>query len=127
MKILFLFFIFFSTFVFADYDGRSEYHYRKDLSYLKLSDTQKKEMELILKEYRNDIKDFRKLKYKLIDQKEKLFLKDILDEEKIKDINNKINEYATKIEIKFLRKTHKLLTQHQKEKFEKYIEEWEIE
>jgi Spy/CpxP family protein refolding chaperone len=127
MKILFLFFLFFSTFVFADYDGKDEHHYKKDLSYLKLSDTQKKEMELILKEYRNDIKDFRKLKYKLIDQKEKLFLKDVLDEEKIKDINNKINEYATKIEIKFLRKTHNLLTQHQKEKFEKYIEEWEIE
>ena len=123
MKILLVFLLLFS-FVYADGDG---HHYRKDLSYLELSKTQKKQMKSILKQYRNDIKDFRDYKHDLAEDKEELFLESVLDEDKIRSINQKISEYATKIEINFLNKTHKLLSQEQKEKFEKYIEEWEIE
>lgn len=126
MKILFIFLLLFS-FVHADYDRKEEHHYKKDLSFLKLSDSQKKQMKKILKEYRNSAKDFREYKHDLSEEKEELFLESVLDEDKIRAINAKINEYATKIEIKFLKEAHKLLTQEQKEKFEKYIDDWKIE
>jgi len=123
LKILLVFLLLFS-FVYAD---RDEHHYKKDLSYLELSHTQKKQMKLILKEYRHKVKDYREYKEDLIDEKEELFLESVLDEEKIRNINKKISEYATKIEIDLLKQIHALLSQKQKEKFEKYIEEWEIE
>jgi Spy/CpxP family protein refolding chaperone len=112
------------SFVYAD---RDEHHYKKDLSYLELSHTQKKQMKSILKEYRHKVKDYREYKHDLIKDKEELFLESVLDEEKIRSINQKISEYASKIEIDLLKKIHVVLSQEQKEKFEKYIEEWELE
>ena len=123
MKILLVFLLLFS-FVYADND---KHHYRKDLSYLELTHTQKKQMKSILKEYRHKVKDYREYKEDLIEEKEELFLEQILDEDNIRNINQKISEYATKIEIDLLKQIHAILSQEQKEKFEKYIEEWEIE
>ena len=123
MKILFVFLLLFS-FVYAD---KNEHHYKKDLSYLELSHTQKKQMKSILKEYRHKVKDYREYKHDLIEDKEELFLDKVLDEDKIRNINQKISEYATKIEINLLKQIHAILSQEQKQKFEEYIEEWEIE
>lgn len=112
------------SFVYADHD---KHHYTNDLSYLELSHTQKKQMKAILKEYRHAVKEYRDYKHDLTEDKEDLFLDEVLDEDKIRSINQKISEYATKIEINLLKQIHAILSQEQKQKFEEYIEEWEIE
>lgn len=125
MKILLIFLLLFS-FVYADGDDR-KHHFKKDLHYLELSDIQNKKMKDILKKYRKDIKEFREYKEDLVEDKERLFLEDVLNERKIEEINQKISELSTKIEISFLKEIHNLLSRKQKERFKKHIEEWEIE
>ncbi|HIP44089.1 MAG TPA: hypothetical protein EYG93_01975 [Sulfurospirillum arcachonense] len=126
MRILLIFLLLF-TFIYADRDDDRKHHYSKDLRYLKLSSTQKKEMKVILKKYRKEIREFREYKEDLVEEKEKLFIEDILNESKIREINQKISEFSTKIEINFLKEIHNLLSLKQKKRFKKYIEEWEIE
>lgn len=121
MKSFFVFLLLIS-FVHAE-----EHHYRNDLSELELSNTQKKEMASILKEHRHNLQKLRDYKHDLDEKKENLFSKSVLNKDKIKDINNKINEYSTNIEINFLTKTHDLLSPKQRKKFEDYIEDWKIE
>jgi len=84
-------------------------------------------MKHILKEYRHALQKLRNYKHDLEENKEKLFLESVLDQDKIRAINYKINGYSTKIEINFLKKTHQLLSVEQRKKFEKYIEDWKPE
>jgi len=118
------FFVFLLLFSFV-YGGDS--HYKNDLSYLNLSNTQKVKMEHILKEHRHALQNLREYKHDLEENKEKLFLESVLDEDKIRVINAKINEYSTKIKINSFKKTHELLTPEQRKKFEKYIDDWRPE
>lgn len=89
--------------MYARHDDKKD-HYKKDLRYLELTDTQKSDVKDILKKYRNDNKEFREYKEDLIEEKEKLFLEDNLNEDKIRKINRKISEFSTKIEIDFFKR-----------------------
>ncbi len=122
MKI-FLVFIMFVSFIFAD----SEHHYNKDLTYLNLNSIQKSEIVKIIKNYRKSIKLFRKQKETISEKKQKIFVQDNFDEVKVIMENNNLNSKAVQIEISFLKKMHNLLSKKQREKFARYMEDWDLE
>ncbi len=128
MKYLLILLLFF-TFAVADGDKKFEHghFYSKDLTYLKLNGEQKEQIKKILKEYRKDIKNFRRYKEKLTQKKERLFLDENFDKQKLKSINAKICNFSSDIEIKLLNHIHKVLSKKQRERFVSYMDEWEIE
>jgi len=128
MRYLLILLIFFTLAV-ADGDKKFEngHFYSKDLTYLKLNSEQKKQIKKILKEYRKDIKKFRSYKDRLTQKKEKLFLNDKFEKQKLKSINIDINSFSSDIEIKLLKKIHKILSKKQRKRFVAYMDEWEIE
>ncbi|MDX1809843.1 MAG: Spy/CpxP family protein refolding chaperone [Sulfurospirillaceae bacterium] len=115
-------------FIYAqEHHEKNHWHYKKDLTYLGLSKNQKEKIKNILKEYRKDIKDYREKREEISKEKQKVFLENSFDEMKLKSINGKINKLATEIEIRFLKRVHAILSNEQRRKFVKYINEWDIE
>lgn len=112
-------------FVYADDD--EHHHYRKDFSYLSLSKEQKSVVKKILKEYQEELREYRHIKYKLVEKKQNLFLDSNFDAQKLEMLNETINEKKSKVELKLLKNLHKVLSKEQKYKFIHYLEEWEIE
>ncbi len=110
-----------------EYYSKKEGHYSKDLKYLNLNKSQKKSVKIIVKEFREKLKNFRALKSKVIQQKQKLFLSDNFDTNRIGQLNTTLSMSASEIEEIFLRKMHKILTKEQRNKFAWYVDEWEIE
>ena len=113
-----------------DYDEhyyKKEGHYSKDLKYLNLSKSQKSSVKTIVKEFRDKLKNFRKLKNRVIQEKQKLFLSDSFDKSRIAQLNATLSRSASAIEEVFLKQMHDILTKEQKNKFAWYVDEWEIE
>jgi hypothetical protein len=111
----------------SDDDHKDHHYYSKDLTYLKLNYEQKRSLKDILKEYRHDIKRYKKYKKKIFEDKEELFEEDTLNIKELHKLNRKISNQASQIEIDFLEKIHRILSEDQREKFIKYIDEWEVE
>jgi len=127
MKLVIIFFLLISSLI-ADDDEKGYHHYySKDLTYLHLTYEQKKDLKDILKEYRHDIKKYKKYKKKIVKEKQELFEKDTLNTEELKRLNHKVTRKASAIEIEFLEKIHKVLSEKQREKFINFIDDWEIE
>lgn len=124
-----LFLLLLSTLLFADDDYNEKHHhyYNKDLTYLNLTNVQKKSIKALLKEYRKDLKVYREYKEDILEEKEDIFEKEEFDREKFIQINIKLANEASKIETKLLENIHKILSKEQRELFIKYIDEWEIE
>jgi len=123
MKLLLLFCLLLTS-VLAD---KHEHHFGRDLSYLKLTVLQKKDIKNILQSYRANIKRYKRLKKSSINKKEKLFKKEILDTKEIQKINHRLNQSSNNIEIQFLEQIHSVLSTKQRRQFLNYLDEWEIE
>lgn len=128
MKILKIFLILSSLFLFihADDDHHKEHKY-KNLEYLNLNNSQVKELKKVLIEFKHDYNEFYEEK-----EKNEIELKDIMkssdfDKEKYIQAYRKINYDLAILEANKMEKIHKILTPKQREKFAKYLEEWEID
>ena len=110
-----------------DYDYHSKKHISKELSHLKLSKKQKKEIKKILKEFRYDLKDFRELQEDIEEQREDVFVKERLDIDELNRLNKRLDTKAREIENRLLLKIHKMLDTKQREKFIEYFDDWEVQ
>jgi len=121
--------VFLMVFVFGFSDGNYDegFHIPKDLSYLDLSKKQKYEIEKLLKVHRNKLKKLHELEEKIEKELEKEFVKDKFNKNKFLEKNLKLKEQIARLEADFFAKIHSLLNKTQREKFVRYIEEWEIE
>ena len=127
MRLLLILFLLVYT-LFADSDEEKHHHYyHKDLTYLNLDDGQKKSLKHILKEYRKNIKDYRDDKKNILKQKQAIFSQDNFDASRLEELNSKIAQLATELEVEFLQQIHTLLSKEQRKKFMEYIDEWEVE
>jgi len=124
-----LLFIFLLTLFGHGDDGKDKHHhfYKKDLTFLSLDDTQKVAVKKILHEYRKELKDFKKEKIMLLKERQKIFLDDTFQSEKLEEKYSKIDKMRNDIEAKFLENMHAILNPIQREKFIHYLHEWEID
>ncbi len=130
MKFLLILSLLFASLLLGDndeYEKKDHHHYSKDLRYLDLSSSQKEHIKHILKNYRHDIKRYREDKEDIQEEKQKLFSQNILDENKLEELNYQLTKISSKIEIDMLKAIHNVLSQKQREKFIKHMDEWEIE
>ena len=124
MKFLIVILLFFTL---LNAEGENHHFYSKDLTYLHLSQTQSKQMKKVLKEYRKSRKIYRKQKEKISKLKQKEFLNEKFDVEKLKRLDAKISTLTAVTEIKFLQQIHKILSKKQRKKFALYMDEWDSE
>lgn len=128
MKILKILVILSSIFLFLNAD---DHHYKehkyRNLDYLDLNETQVKELKKVLINYKYKYKEFYESKED--DEKElKAIMKnDSFDKNKYINIYKKIHEKAAILEANKMEEIHKILTPKQRDKFTKYIEEWEVD
>ncbi len=130
MKFLLILSLLFSSLLLGDdddYGKKDHHHYTKDLRYLDLSSSQKQQIKHILKNYRHDIKRYRKDKEDIQEQKQEIFSKESLDETKLEELNYRLTKISSKIEIDMLKAIHGILSQEQRERFIKHMDDWEIE
>lgn len=124
-----LLFIFLLTLFGHGDDGKDKHHhfYKKDLTFLSLDDAQKVAVKKILHKYRKELKDFKKEKIVLLKERQKIFLDDTFQFEKLENKYSKIDKMRNDIEAKFLENMHAVLNPIQREKFIHYLHEWEID
>lgn len=104
-----------------------EFHLPKDLTYLKLSQKQNNQIKKVLLWYQEEINKFNNNKRVHILQIKTLFLEKEFDDIHFIENQQQYHNDKTIIQSKFLSEIHKILTKNQREKFIKYINEWEIE
>lgn len=128
MKILKLFLILSSLFIFlnADDDHYKEHKY-KNLEYLKLDDNQIKQMRNILIKYKNKYEDFYDFKEDKEDELEDLIKEDSFDRKKYTQILTNIHTKAIELQTQRMEEIFNILNKKQRKKFAKYHEEWEID
>jgi len=131
MQILKIFLILVSLSLFLNADDDHHYkkykHTYKNLGYLKLDKSQKKEIKSILLEYKYKYKEF----YEYKDDQEDL-LEDIMEDDNFnKEIYFKtlidLKTKAAKLEVEKMSRIHKILDEDQREKFADYLKEWRVE
>ncbi len=127
MKILKIFLLLSSLFLFVNADDHKYEHSYKNLEYLDLNNIQLKQMKLILIEYKHKYKDFYEYKE---DQEENL--EDIMKAEKFDknmylEILKEIRIKASVLESEKMEEIHTILNNEQRKRFAKYLEEWEVE
>ena len=127
MKILKIFLLLSSLFLFVNADDHKYEHSYKNLEYLDLDNIQLKQMKLILIEYKHKYKDFYEYKE---DQEENL--EDIMKAEKFDknmylEILKEIRIKASVLESEKMEEIHTILNNEQRKRFAKYLEEWEVE
>lgn len=128
MKILKLFLILSSLFIFlnADDDYHKKHKY-KNLEYLKLDDNQIKQMRNILIKYKNKYEDFYDFKEDKEDELEDLIKEDSFDRKKYTQILTNIHTKAIELQTQRIEEIFNILNKKQRKKFAKYHEEWEID
>ena len=109
-----------------DYEHHNERHINKELSHLHLSKQQNTKIKKILKQFRDDLKDFREYKEDIQKKRERLFVQNELDIEAINKLNAMLDEQSHKIENRLLLKIHTILSKKQRKKFIRYFDDWEV-
>jgi Spy/CpxP family protein refolding chaperone len=127
MKLLIIILILYTSLFSSDYEEHSTKHINKELSHLKLTKKQNRKIKLILKEFRKDLKSYRELKRDIQKRREKIFLKDNLDLNKLNRLNYSVDIEAHKIENKLLSQVHIILNKNQRREFIYYFDDWEVE
>ncbi len=129
MKILRIFLLLSSLFLFAnaDDDDHKYKHSYKNLEYLELNKEQLKQMKDILIDFKHKYKDFYEYKEDKEDELKDIMKADIFDEKQYLEILNDIKTKASLLEIEKIKNIHTILDEKQRKKFSKYLEEWEVE
>jgi len=127
MKYIFLFFLLASSLLSDDYEYHDKRHIQKELSHLKLSHTQQKELKKILKSFRKELKEYREFKEDIEEAKSREFLHNELNIEELNRLSHTLHLKAQKIENTFLKKMHLLLNKKQRKRFVKHFDDWEVE
>ncbi len=126
MKLFIIFLLSLSLFA-SDYESHSDKHINKELSHLNLTPQQHQEIKSILKTFRSDLKEYRDFKKEIEKQREKLFLKEKLDTQKLNELHTRLDFKAHAIENRLLSKVHALLNHKQRVKFIDYFDDWKVE
>lgn len=129
MKILRVFLILSSLIIFlnADDDDDKYKHSYKSLDYLHLNKTQTVQIKEILIKYKYKFEEFYDYKEDQEDILENIMENDIFDKEKYISILNDVKSKAIILEAAKMEEIHKILNEKQREKFSKYMKEWEID
>lgn len=123
MRILLVFLLFFGISL-ADDD---HHYYKKDLTFIQLTNDQKEPIKQILKKYREQAREYKTYEHTMLKQKQAVFLSKHFDATKIEQINKNLALKASEIESELLSNIHRILTDQQRIRFANYIDEWEIE
>ena len=128
MKILKIFLLLSSLFLFlhASDDKHNRYSY-KNLEYLDLDSEQIKKIKEVLIESKQKYKDFYEYKQEKEDKLKDIIINDVFDEKLYFEILNDLKTKASLLEIEKIKRIHTILSEKQRKKFSKYLEEWEIE
>ncbi len=128
MKILKIFLLLSSFFLFlnASDDKHGKYSY-KNLEYLDLNPQQKKDIKEVLIEFKYKYKKFYEYKKDKEDKLKDIIEDNVFDDKLYFEILTDLKTKASFLEIEKLKKIHMILDEKQREKFSKYLEEWEIE
>lgn len=127
MKILKIFLLLSSLFLFVNADDDKYEHTYKNLEYLNLSDTQLTQMKSILIEYKYKYKKYYEYEEEEDKKLQKIMEADYFDKEQYLNISKEIKTKAFLLETEKMEKIHKILTKSQRKSFAKYLEEWEID
>ncbi|AXH13619.1 Spy/CpxP family protein refolding chaperone [Halarcobacter bivalviorum] len=104
-----------------------ENHIYKNLDFLNLDKNQQEKLKKILISHKKRYEKFYVFKQEEEKKLQELIKQDHFDEEKYEDIAEEIEEEAVELEVKTLKKIHKILTKEQREKFSHYLQEWKVE
>ncbi len=129
MKILKIFLILTSLFIFANAgDAHKKHkHFYKNLEYLDLNKKQLKEIKAVLIEFKHKYKDFYEYKDDKEDILEDIMENDNFDKELYFQTLIDLRTRATKLEVEKMSKIHKILNEDQREKFANYLEDGDID
>ena len=123
----FILILLFVTTLFADnHEHHKEHHFNKELSHLDLSKVQQEKIKSVLKEFRAELKEYKKVQEGIEDKRKKLFVEDSFDAQMLNIYTAKLDAKAHLIENNFLKKVHAILTQEQRKKFINYFDDWEV-
>ena len=129
MKILKIFLLLGSLFLFANADNNDHWyrHSYKNLDYLELNNEQTAKMKEILIEFKEQYKEFYEFKEKQEDRLRDILKDDTLNEKEYLTILNEIKSKASLLEVQKMKNIHNILNEKQRKEFADYLEEWEIE
>ena len=129
MKILKIFLLLGSLFLFANADNNDHWyrHSYKNLDYLELNNEQTAKIKEILIEFKEQYKEFYEFKEKQEDRLRDILKDDILNEKEYLTILNEIKSKASLLEVQKMKNIHNILNEKQRKKFSKYFKEWEVE
>jgi Spy/CpxP family protein refolding chaperone len=114
--------------IFADYNKFNEdEHLYKSLDFLNLSTVQHYKIKNILIEFKYNYNEFYEFKERREKKLKKIMKNDSFDKRKYIMIKQEILNHAIKLEVNIIEKIHNILDKHQRKKFSKYLEEWEVE
>ncbi|MDZ7818812.1 MAG: hypothetical protein U5K55_09410 [Aliarcobacter sp.] len=127
MKILKIFLLLSSLFLFLNADDDKYKHSYKNLDYLELNTQQIVKMKEILIDFKHQYKEFYEFKEDQEDKLKDILKDDIFDENLYLKILNEIKLKASLLELQRMKKIHTILDEKQRKKFSKYLKEWEVE
>ncbi|AXH11038.1 hypothetical protein CP960_10960 [Malaciobacter halophilus] len=102
-------------------------HIYKNLDFLNLNEKQQKKLKKILISHKKRYEKFYIFKQKEEKKLQELIKEDYFDDDKYEDIAEEIEEEAVELEVKTLKKIHKILSKKQREKFSQYLQEWKVD
>ena len=105
----------------------SESHIYKNLDFLNLNKKQQLQLKKILISHKKMFEEYYIYKEKKENTLKKVIIDDYFDEDKYEDIVEDIQEEAIELEVKTLKRIHKILTKKQRVKFSNYLKEWKVE
>ena len=129
MKLLLIIFLLVIT-IYADNDGHEHHEYKhmsKELSHLKLSKKQNKDITKILKSFRKELREYRKLKQEIDKKRKNAFLKEHLNTQELDKLNYILDSKAHHIENGLLKSIHPILNKKQRIRFINYFDDWEVQ
>ncbi|RXJ97211.1 hypothetical protein CRU94_03630 [Arcobacter sp. AHV-9/2010] len=129
MKILKIFLILFSIFLFLNGDDnyKKYKHSYKNLDYLNLNYNQVKAIKNILLELKDEYKEFYEYKDEIEDEIEDLIEESNFNENLYIEKSMEIKRKATILEAKRIKKILEILNEEQKDEFADHFKEWIIE
>lgn len=109
-----------------NHKSHDEHHINKELSHLELLKEQNRDVKILLKEFRTQLKEFKDLEEEIEEKQKELFLKDSFEVKEMDFLNHILDSKAHEIENSFLKKIHLILTIQQRKNFMEYFDDWKV-